>query len=63
MYRTPDETVFVITPTGDVEFRQSVQNRGVDAWMEHTREARGWTSQEYYTTLGRALAANIEVQD
>lgn len=61
VYRTTDETVFVIDDSA-LSHREALDGRSVDSWMAYVSDRRGWTSRRYYATLGDAVENCVEAE-
>lgn len=58
-YHTRTETVLVVEGSR-VVYRQSVDNEaGVDGWVEHITDVRGWSDRRYGTRSMGAWLANV----
>jgi hypothetical protein len=50
VYRTVDETIFAIAPTGRREYRFNVADAGrgiIEDYLAHVADARGWQRVDY----------------
>lgn len=55
VYRTADETIFVIND-GTIQRRQSLDGRPANDWVRYVRQERGWAERQYATSFADALA-------
>lgn len=58
VYRTVDETVFVIADA-EIVWRQDVSVHGVNDWLAHITERRGWSERHLYPSFAEALASDL----
>lgn len=62
VYRTIDETVFVVDETTLV-WRQDIAPGEVNDWIDYIDETRGWTDKQLFRSFYEALFSQLQVSD
>ena len=63
IYRTIDETVHVITPSGDREHVEALDGRSIHEWMTFVATKRGWSRQLLVESFGEFLDQATNEED
>ena len=61
IYRTIDETVFVIQ-NGTRTHRIELASRSIDDWLDHADKTRGLRDRNIWRTFGEMLTDRVEVE-